>query len=123
MSVLCGLVPPSYLDESVGRCQAGSLLYIVKTKVKLEVDENLNFVCSSNVHCFNLQKDRLDIQQSHVKRLINTECVLSSHATHVVVEIEWGSCSVVSITGSGEEGNNDLKVGVLGIFLSTKYNP
>lgn len=64
------------------------------------------------VHYFILQKDRLDIQQSHIKRLIDTECVLSSHATHVVVGIEWGSCSVVSITGSGEEGNNDLKVGV-----------
>lgn len=62
-----------------------------------------------------LQSDRLDLQQSHIKRLINAGDVTTSHATHVVVGIDWGSTSVVSIMGSNEDGPNskDNKVSAM----------
>lgn len=59
------------------------------------------------------------MEQPHFKRLINAEHILSSHATHVVIGIDWGSCNILSLTGSEEDGQNanDLKVGVVRTFF------
>lgn len=47
-----------------------------------------------------------------IKRHICAENIMKCNATHVVVGIEWGSNSVVSIAGSEENIPNadDLKV-------------
>lgn len=54
------------------------------------------------------------MQQSRIKRLINTENVMSSQATHVVVGIDWGSYNILSVMNSEEDSQdaNDLKVGL-----------
>ncbi|XP_037024786.1 uncharacterized protein LOC119066418 [Bradysia coprophila] len=84
VSVLCGLVPFSSLKESVtGTSLVASLSFTYKTKT-----------------------DRLDMEQSHIKRLINAKNVVESNATHVVVGIDWGSFNVLSIIGSEDEGHN-----------------
>ncbi|XP_037042296.1 uncharacterized protein LOC119078724 [Bradysia coprophila] len=84
VSVLCGLVPFHLLKESVSRTSlAASLLFTYKTKT-----------------------DRFDIEQSHIKQLINTENLAGTKATHVVVGIDWGSCNILSIIGSEDDGHN-----------------
>lgn len=109
---MCGLVPHSSPKESVIRSGlVASLLLTYKTKVTADL-LTINYQSAVTFILLISQTDRCDIEDSLIKSLIDVDNIVKSNATHVVVGIDWGSCSVLSVTGSDDASHtvDELKV-------------